>query len=78
MSEEDFQIAEKREVEDKGEKERYTHVNAGFQRITRREKKAFLSQQCKEIEENSRMAKIRDLFRKTGNVKGNFLQGWAQ
>ena len=70
--EEALQIAEKREVEDKGEKERYTHVNAGFQRITRREKKAFLSDQCKEIEDNNRMGKTRDLFKKTRDTKGTF------
>ena len=56
----------------KGEKERYTHLNAKFQRIARRDKKAFLSDQCKEIEENSRMGKTRDLFKKTGNTKGIF------
>ena len=72
LFEEALQIAEKREVEDKGEKERYTHVNAGFQRITRREKKAFLRDQCKEIEENNRTGKTRDLFRKIGNIKGIF------
>ena len=72
MFEEALQIAEKREVEDKGEKERYTHVNAGFQRITRREKKAFLRDQCKEIEENNRMGKTRDLFKKI-RYQGNIL-----
>ena len=65
LSEEALQIAEKRrEVKNKGEKERYTHLNAKFQRITRRDKKAFLSDQCKEIEENNRMGKTRDLFKK--------------
>ena len=65
MSEEALQIAEKRrEAKGKGEKERYTHMNAEFQRIARRDKKAFLSGQCKEIEENNRMGKTRDLFRK--------------
>ena len=65
LSEEALQIAEKRrEVKAKGEKERYTHLNAEFQRIARRDKKAFLSDQCKEIEENNRMGKIRDLFKK--------------
>ena len=65
FSEEDLQIAVKRrEVKSKGEKERYTHVNAEFQRIARRDKKAFLSDQCKEIEENNRMGKTRDLFKK--------------
>ena len=67
MSEEALQTAEKRrEAKGNGEKERYTHVNAGFQRITRREKKAFLRDQCKEIEENSRKGKTRDLFKITG------------
>ena len=66
LSEEALQIAEKRrEAKGKGEKERYTHLNAEFQRIARREKKAFLSDQCKEIEENNRLGKVRDLFKKT-------------
>ena len=64
LSEEALQIAERREVKGKGEKERCIHLNAEFQRIARRDKKAFLSDQCKEIEENSRMGKTRDLFRK--------------
>ena len=64
LSEEALQIAEKREVKGKGEKERYTHLNAEFQRISRRDKKAFLSDQCKEIKENNRMRKTRDLSRK--------------
>ena len=65
LSEEPLQIAEKRrEVKGKGEQERYTHSNAEFQRIARRDKKAFLSDQCKEIEENNRMGKTRDLFKK--------------
>ena len=65
LSEEALQIAEKRrEVKGKGEKERYTHLNAGFQRRARRDKKAFLSDQCKEIEENNRMGKTSDLFKK--------------
>ena len=72
LSEEALQIAEKRrEVKDKVEKERYTHVNAEFQRMARRDKKAFLSDQCKEIEENNRMGKTRDLFKKNryqGNI----------
>ena len=63
---------ERREVESKGEKERYTHLNAEFQRITRREKKALLSDQCKEIEENNRMRKTRDLFKKIRDTKGTF------
>ena len=62
----------RREVESKGEKERYTHLNAEFQRITRRDKKAFLSDQCKEIEENNRMGKTRDLFKKIKDTKGTF------
>ena len=61
-SEEALQIAEKREVKGKGEKERYTHLKAEFQRIARRDNKAFLSDQCKETEENNRMGKTRDLF----------------
>ena len=56
----------------KGEKERYTHLNAEFQRLERRDKKVFLSDQCKEIEENNRMGKTRDLFKKTGDIKGTF------
>ena len=61
---------ERREVKGKGERERYTLLNVVFQRITRRDKKAFLSEQCKEIEENNRMGKTRDLFEKSGNTKG--------
>jgi len=73
LSEEALQIAEKRrEVKGKGEKERYTHMNAEFQRIARRDKKAFLSDQCKEIEENNRMGKTRDLFKKIWDTKGTF------
>ena len=72
MSEEALQIAEKRrEAKGKGEKERYSYLNAEFQRIARRDKKAFLSDQCKEIEENNRMGKTRDLFKKI-NTKGTF------
>ena len=62
----------KRETKDKGEKERYTHLNAEFQRIARRDKKAFLSDLCKEIEENNRMGKTRDLFQKIRDTKGIF------
>ena len=62
----------RRDVKSKGENERYTHLNADFQRVTRREKKAFLSDQCKEIEENNRMRKIRDLFKKIRDTKGTF------
>ena len=72
LSEEAFQIAEKREVKGKGEKEWYTHLNAEFQRVARGDKKAFLSDQCKEIEENNKMGKTRDLFKKTGDTKGTF------
>ena len=73
MSEEALQIAEKRrEGKGKGEKERYTHLNAEFQTIARRDKKAFLSDQCKEIEENNRMGKTRDPFKKTRDTKGTF------
>ena len=73
LSEEALQIAVKRrEVKNKGEKERYKHLNAEFQRIARRDKKAFLSDQCKEIEENNRMGKTRDLFKKIKDAKGTF------
>ena len=73
LSEEALQIAVKRrEVNSKGEKERYTHLNAEFQRIARRDKKAFLSKQCKEIEENTRMEKTKDLFKKIRDTKGTF------
>ena len=73
LSEKVLQIAEKRyEAKGKGEKERYIHLNAEFQRIARRDKKAFLSEQCKEIEENNRIGKTRDLFRKIRDTKGTF------
>ena len=73
LSEEALQIAEKRrEVKGKGEKERYTHLNAEFQRIAKRGKKIFLSDQCKETEENNRMGKTRDLFKKIRDPKGTF------
>ena len=73
MSEEALQISEKRrEAKGKAEKERYTYLNAEFQRIARRDKKAFLSDQCKEIEENSRMGKTRDLFKKIRDTKEAF------
>ena len=72
LSEEALQIAVKtRELKSRGEKERYTHLNADFQRIARRDKKAFLSDQCKEIEENNRVGKTRDLFKKIRDTKGN-------
>ena len=73
MSDEALQIAEKRrEAKGKGEKERYTHLNAEFQRIARRDKKAFLSDQCKEIEENNRMGKISYLLKTIRDTKGTF------
>ena len=73
LSEEAFQITKKRrEAKGKGEKERYTHLNAEFQRIARRDEKAFLRDQCKEIEENHRMGKTRDLFKKMRDTKGTF------
>ena len=73
LSGEALQIAVKRrEVKSKGEKERYMHLNAGLQRIARRDKKAFLSNQCKEIEENNRIEKTRDLFKKIRDAKGTF------
>ena len=67
-----------REVKGKGEKERYKHLNAEFQRIAKRDKKAFLSDQCKEIEENNRMGKTRDLFKKIEIPREHFIQKWAQ
>jgi len=72
LSEEALQIAVKRKVESKGEKERYTHLNAEFQRIARRDKKAFLSDECKEIEENNKMGKTRNFFKKIRYTKGTF------
>ena len=78
LSEEALQIAKRRrEAKGKGEKERYTHVNAEFQRIARRDKKAFLSDHCKEIEENNRMGKTRDLFKKIRDTN-IFMQRWAR
>ena len=77
LFEEALQIAVKRrEAKSKGEKERYKHLNAEFQRIARRDKKAFLSDQCEEIEENNRMGKTRDFFKKSS--KKHFMQRWAQ
>ena len=74
LSEEALQIAVKRrKVKSKGEKERYTHLNADFQRIARRDKKAFLSDQCKEIEEKNRMGKTRDLFKKIRDTREHFM-----
>ena len=80
LSEEALQIAEKRrKAEGKGERESYTHLNAEFQRTARRDKKAFLSDQCKEIEENNRMGKTRDLFKKIRDTpREHFMQRWAQ
>ena len=79
LSGEALQIAVKRrEVKSKGEKEIYKHLNAEFQRIARRNKTAFLSDQCKEIEENHRMGKTRDLFKKIRDRRENFMQRWAQ
>ena len=73
LSEEALQIAVKRKEEkSKGEKERYSHLNAEFQRTARRDKKALLSDQCKEIQENNRMGKTRDVFKKIRNTKGTF------
>ena len=73
LSEDALQIAvQRREAKSKGEKERYKHLNAEFQRIARRDKKDFLSDQCKEIEENNRMGKTRDLFKKIRDTKGTF------
>ena len=79
LSEEALQIAEKgREAKGKAERERYTQLNSEFQRIARRDKKAFLSEQCKEIEENSRMGKTRDLFKKLERSRDYFMQRWAR
>ena len=78
LSEEALQIAVKRrEVKRKGEKERYKHLSAEFQRIARRDEKAFLSDQCKEIEENNRMGKTRDLFKKIRDTREHFMQRWS-
>ena len=79
LSGETLQIAVKRiEAKSKGEKERYKHLNAEFQRIARRDKKAFFSDQCKEMEENNRMGKTRDLFKKITDTKEHFIQRWAR
>ena len=79
LSEKTLQITKKRrEAKGKGEKERYIHFNAEFQRIAKRDKKAFFSDQCKEIEENNRMGKMRDLFKKIRDIKGTFHARWAQ
>ena len=68
----------RREAKSKGEKERYTNLNAEFKKIAKKDKKAFLSDQCKEIEENNRMGKTRDLFKKTRDIREHFMQRWAQ
>ena len=78
LSGEALQIAVKGREKSKGEKERYKHLNAEFQRIARKDKKARLSDQCKEIEENNRIGKTRDLFRKLEIPRGHFMQRWAQ
>ena len=79
LSGEALHIAVKRrEAKSKGEKERYTHLKAEFQRIARRDKKAFLSDQCKEIEENNRMGKTRNLLKKIRDTREHLMQGWAQ
>ena len=79
LSENPLKIAVKRrEVKSKGEKERYTHLNAEFQGTARRDKKAFLSNQCKEIEENNRIGKTRDLLKKIREPTGHFMQRWVQ
>ena len=79
LSEEALQMAEKRrEAKGKQEKERSIHLNAEIQRIARRDKKAFLSDQCKETEENNRMGKTRDLFKKIRDAKEHFMQRWAR
>ena len=79
LSEEALQVAEKRrEAKGKREEERYTYLNAEFQRTARTDKKAFLSNQCKEIEEHNRMGKTRDLFKKIRDTKGTFRARWAQ
>ena len=78
LPEEALQTSEKRrKVKGNGEKERYAHLNTEFQRIARRDKKAFLSYLCKEIEENNRMGKTRDHFKKIGSTREYFIQGWA-
>ena len=78
LSEGALQIPTKREVKGKGEKERYTYLNAEFQRIARRDKKAFLNDRYKEIEENNRMGKTRDLFNKSRDTGEHFMQRWAR
>ena len=72
MSEEALQISEKKRSKSKGERERYTQLNAEFQRTARRDNKIFFNEQCQETEQNNRMGKTRDLFKKTGDIKGTF------
>ena len=78
LCEEALQITEERKVKSKGERLRYTQLNAEFQRIARRDKKAFLNEQCKEVEENNRMGKTMDLFKRISDIKGTFLARMAQ
>ena len=79
MSEENLQIAEKRrEIKGKGERRRYTQLNAEFQRTAKRDKKAFLDEQCKEIEENNRIGKVTDLVKKIGDIKETLHARWAR
>ena len=79
LSEEALQIAEeRREAKSKGERERYTQLNAEFQKTARRDKKTFLSEQCKATEENNKMGKASDFFKKIRDTKGTLMQGWAQ
>ena len=78
LSEEALQIAVERKVKSKGEEERYTHLNAEFQRTARRDNKAFLSDQCKKIEKNNGMGKTRDLFKKIRDTRELLIQRWAQ
>ena len=77
LSEEALQIAEKREAEDKGKRERYTQLNAEFQRLARRDKKSFFNEQCKEVEENKRMEKLEISLRKWEISREQIMQGWA-
>ena len=78
LSEAALQTAEKRrEGKGKGEKERYTHLNADFEKIARRNKNAFLSDHCKETEENNRIVNTRELLKKIGEIREHFMQGWA-
>ena len=78
LNEQSKEAEKRREVKGKGEKDRYTHLNAEFQSIARGDKKAFLSDQCKEMEENNRMGKTRDVFEKIRDTKGKFHANWAQ